>query len=128
MLAREPDNASALAGLALSLSARATWGFYKPKSVETQGELFAEAERLAERVGELTSGTLPLQDVRGWAALFRGDFEMAERMLNALREQLPLVRGFLQRLGVLEFMRYEPRKALEFFQRAADLTREHLRT
>jgi adenylate cyclase len=122
VLAREPDNARALAGLAISTASRVTWGFYTPKSVERQGELFAEAEKLAARVDEISSGTIAVQDVRGMAAMYRGDFETAERMFNALREQMPLISDPYNALGVLAYMRYEPRKALEFFQRAAELS------
>jgi TolB-like protein/Flp pilus assembly protein TadD len=122
VLAREPDNRTALAGLAISIATRASWGFYEPKTIAKQGELFAEAEKLAERVDELSAGTEPLQDVRGWAAMFRGDFEMAERMFNALREQLPLNPDPYNALGVLAYMRYEPKQALELFKHADEVS------
>ena len=122
VLAREPDNTTALAGLAISVATRASWGFYEPKTKEKQGELFAEAEKLAERVDELTAGTVALQDVRGWAAMFRGDFETAERRFNALREQLPLNPDPYNALGVLAYLRYQPTQALEFFKHANEVS------
>jgi tetratricopeptide (TPR) repeat protein len=121
VLAREPDNPTALMGLALTLVDRATWGFFTPKSVERQGELFAEAEKLAERAGETAPGTPNLLEVQGWAALFSRDFESAERTFNVLREQLPLAPFAYNALGVLASLRYQPTKALEFFDRTEEL-------
>jgi adenylate cyclase len=122
VLAREPDNAAALAGLAITLSESAQLGLYTPRSLETQRTLIAESEKLGERAREVAPVPPQLQSVFGWAALFRADFESAERILNAMREQRPQDPASYNYLGCLALARYEPSEALEFFKRAADLS------
>lgn len=75
--------------------------------------MVAEAEQLAERAQEIASGTPGLQYLFGLAALFRADFESAERIFDAIRDQAPLKPAGYDLLGVLAYLRYEPTKTLK---------------
>jgi TolB-like protein len=121
VLTREPDNVAALTGLAGTLLNSAMLGFYAPKTVETQRQLVAEAENLAKRGREIAPSAYEVQDVLGWVAFYRGDFEFAERMFKAVVEAAPLRADSYNSLGSVAYAKYEPRKALEFFERATEL-------
>jgi TolB-like protein len=121
VLAREPNSAAALAGLANALATAAVLGRYTPRSLERQQILVDEGEKLAERVREIAPDAFRVQRPFAIAALFRADFESAERIFTAMRDQAPLDPLCYVDLGGLAFAKYEPRKALEFFKRAADL-------
>ena len=121
LLAREPDNAAALGGLAYVLMQCMQWGLYTPRSLERQRELIGEAEKLAERVSEIAPDTFGIQEVLAYAASFRADFESAERIFNAILARAPLDPGSYNNLAFLASARYEPRKAVDYSIRAAEL-------
>jgi TolB-like protein/Flp pilus assembly protein TadD len=123
MLKREPNNTTMLSGLAEVLVDAASNGLYAPKTRGVQKGMMAEAEALAKRARELEPDVRDkVEYVLGWTALYRGDFRAAERALRGALEKAPRDPESYNNLGALAYAEYEPKKALDFFKTAADLT------